>query len=235
MSARQRPEQPSPPTRPGRPRSSRRSRSPPPPPPPPRPRQNPTLTTWRRRSRTPRTPTAAQVRTRHRRPRGGDSSRGCSGAEPAGLRSAISTPELSAEADEPPAEPAATPEPAEPTALEALQARFAVRPQVPEPEPEPATPLVHPGADRGGCAPSTRARLAPSLADVGDPSGGDSADSDPSARADRRREPFERASPRGGARRSRREAAPTEDEVKEILTGVLDRLGAAHHRPFSRA
>ena len=30
-------------------------------------------------------------------------------------------------------------------------------------------------------------------------------------------------------------AAPTEDQVKEILTGVLDRLGSAHHRPFSRA
>jgi hypothetical protein len=30
-------------------------------------------------------------------------------------------------------------------------------------------------------------------------------------------------------------AGPTEDQLKEILTGVLDRLGAAHHRPFSRA
>ncbi len=26
-----------------------------------------------------------------------------------------------------------------------------------------------------------------------------------------------------------------EEEVRTILTGVLDRLGAAHHRPFSRS
>jgi hypothetical protein len=29
--------------------------------------------------------------------------------------------------------------------------------------------------------------------------------------------------------------APNDEQMRDILTGVLDRLGAAHHRPFSRA
>jgi len=61
-----------------------------------------------------------------------------------------------------------------------------------------------------------------------------------------------KTAPRQSPRRSRQEQAPTEQvgdiaaeleaaeetedaEVTAVLTSVLDRLGAAHHRPFSRS
>ncbi|HTY97121.1 MAG TPA: hypothetical protein VMB91_08785 [Solirubrobacteraceae bacterium] len=105
----------------------------------------------------------------------------------------VETPESHETASEPAAEPAVEPdtvtEPSPPTALEALQARYGVRPAAPEPTaPTPPTPDL-----------SSELRSAEEVApaDV--------------------------------------KAGPTEDQVNEILTGVLDRLGSAHHRPFSRA
>jgi hypothetical protein len=127
-------------------------------------------------------------------------------------------PEQHAEPAEPPAEPAPIPEPTEPTALEALQARFAARPHVPETPSVPADPVIEEPAP-------TPSEIAP----------------DPPAAEDLSPEPPAAEGLSGELLRAEEigaqdvRAAPTEDQVKEILTGVLDRLGAAHHRPFSRA
>ncbi len=147
------------------------------------------------------------------------------------------THERPAELDEPPAEPAPIPEAAEPTALEALQARFAVRPQVPETPSAPADPVIEESAATpSDVAPEPPAAedLSPDPIDVVDASSDQTADtdsSDPTDGADLSSEL--RRAEEIGARGVR--TTPTEDQVKEILTGVLDRLGAAHHRPFSRA
>ncbi len=136
-------------------------------------------------------------------------------------------PELHTELDEPPAEPAPTPEPAEPTALEALQARFAARPQLPATPSAPADPIIEEPAP----APSEVVPDPPAAEDLSpDPPPSEDLSPDPTD-ADLSSEL--RRAEEIGAQDVR--AAPTEDEVKEILTGVLDRLGAAHHRPFSRA
>ena len=96
--------------------------------------------------------------------------------------------------------------PAQPTALEALEARFA-RPHAP---PEPPAPLAQP-----------EPHMPPAPA----------APPEPTAEVDLSSELRSAEEVPAGEVR----ATPTEDQLKEILTGVLDRLGAAHHRPFSRA
>ena len=126
------------------------------------------------------------------------------------------------EADEPRAHAPGGAEPIQPTALEALQARFAARAPVPESPSAPADPP----------APSQTPPAQPAPARVWPEQPGPS-----------HAPPQQTAGPDLSSELRRAEetaaedvrAAPTEDQVKEILTGVLDRLGAAHHRPFSRA
>jgi len=148
-------------------------------------------------------------------------------------------------------------EPIQPTALEALQARFAARAPAPEPvtvpesPPVPAAPTApasnrvsaRPAAPEHAAAPeppsapglpSTAPESAASESADGAVADGTEAPDAPS--------PPDRPSNLSTELRRAEEidaegvrAAPTEDQVEEILKGVLDRLGAAHHRPYSRA
>ncbi len=159
--------------------------------------------------------------------------------------------EQPAQADRPRATEDTSSEPIQPTALEALQARFAVRPPPPEPPPVPEKPVVT-------NAPATPRDIA--SAEPERPSGADPApeptasidaqpqqptslDAPPEPAAVVDPDPEQAAGDTLSSELRRAEeiaaedvrAAPTEEQVEEILTGVLDRLGAAHHRPFSRA
>jgi hypothetical protein len=150
------------------------------------------------------------------------------------VAAAPDTPAAASAEDDGPQTGSPEPEPVRPTALEALEARFAARapapkqegasqPQpaprpepTPQPQPAPQTepeipPLAAGTSPAGACAPETASRHGrpPDLSNEL-----------------RRAEEIAADNVR---------AAPTEDQVQEILTGVLDRLGAAHHRPFSRA
>jgi hypothetical protein len=126
------------------------------------------------------------------------------------------------EADEPRAQAPGGGEPIQPTALEALQARFAARAPVPESPVVPADPPA-PSLTRPAQPAPTRVwpeQPRPSHAPPQQATGPDLSSE------------LRRAEETAAEDVS---AAPTEDQVKEILTGMLDRLGAAHHRPFSRA
>jgi len=116
---------------------------------------------------------------------------------------------------------------APPTALEALRARFAPAqpPAADAPEPTSEPPEPTPSAT----APAVDAELPvqaaePTAPPAEDPPQGPAA---PALSAELR------AAEEDGAEEVT--AAPSEDEVEAVLTRVLDRLGAAHHRPFSRA
>ncbi len=142
--------------------------------------------------------------------------------------------ERPAETDEPPADAdaGASSEPIQPTALEALQARFGVRPPAPESPPVLQEPAVAEIPVR------TEPVLAEAPAATSDPPSEEpgrsiaAADASEQATGKDLSSELRQAEEIGAGDVT---AAPTEDEVKEILTGVLDRLGAAHHRPFSRA
>jgi hypothetical protein len=111
-----------------------------------------------------------------------------------------------------PAEPASEDSQPRPgTAIESLQARFA--PVEPAAEGAVAEELVEPIADE---AVETAAKE-PAAIDAEEP---------PAASA-------EPALDMGAELKAAEEVAA--EEVTAVLTGVLDRLGAAHHRPFSRA
>jgi hypothetical protein len=126
---------------------------------------------------------------------------------------------------------------AEPVAEESLAAESEAGEPVAE-EPfafEPTTEIDEPTAGRSEPEPLTdRAPLAETLPEAeltGD------ADAEPEPEAEPDPEPAA-ATPAplvdlASELRAAEEAA--EAEVREILTGVLDRLGAAHHRPFSRS
>jgi hypothetical protein len=116
---------------------------------------------------------------------------------------------------------------APPTALEALRARFAPAqaPAADAPEPTREAPEPTPSAT----APAVDAELPvqpaePTAPPAEDPPQGPAA---PALSAELH------AAEEDGA--DEVTAAPSEDEVEAVLTRVLDRLGAAHHRPFSRA
>ena len=137
-------------------------------------------------------------------------------------------------------EPAPEPAPAaERTALEALQARYGVRPAAteaaaPEVTPEAAAPAPAALAPTAPTPEPTAAEPEPAPAAAEPFASGDPAPesaSEPATPPDLSSElRSAEESPAGDVK-----AGHTEDQVKEILTGVLDRLGAAHHRPFSRA
>jgi hypothetical protein len=101
-------------------------------------------------------------------------------------------------------------------AIEALQARFEVAREQPAPEPPSAT-----GAAELSAADQDGERQPPAT----------EASAEPPAELKERAEPpaelEERAEPQAGV--------VSEEDVTELLTAMLDRLGAAHHRPFSRA
>ncbi len=154
----------------------------------------------------------------------------------------------------PSSEPAAVPEPAPATALEALQARYGVRPAATEPSAPAAPTPVPAAAEPSASAPTTAvpAGAEPSAPTPPEPAQAATADPEPvptppepsAAETAQPESPPDPTTPPdlSSELRSAEEvpagdvkAGPTEDQVKEILTGVLDRLGAAHHRPFSRA
>ncbi|HUH82073.1 MAG TPA: hypothetical protein VLZ06_12180 [Solirubrobacteraceae bacterium] len=113
---------------------------------------------------------------------------------------------------EPPVtEPPRNVEAVQTSALDALQARFAARPYTPPVPPEPPNAPPEPA----------NARPEPAQPPLPEPA------AEPSLSSQLRC--AEEVAP------EKVRATPTEDQIKEILSGVLDRLGSAHHRPFSRA
>jgi hypothetical protein len=116
---------------------------------------------------------------------------------------------------------------APPTALEALRARFAPAQAhtagAPEPTSEPPEPTP------SETAPAVDAELPAEAAEPTAPP----AEDPPQEPAAPALSAELRAAEEDGAEEVT--AAPSEDEVEAVLTRVLDRLGAAHHRPFSRA
>ncbi len=97
-------------------------------------------------------------------------------------------------------------------AIEALQARFEVPREQPAPEP-PTAELSSAASDGERQPPASEASRQPPPASE--------ASSQPPEELEHSVEP--------------QAGLPIEQQITELLTAMLDRLGAAHHRPFSRA
>jgi hypothetical protein len=162
----------------------------------------------------------------------GDRARGTVELEPSGWGTKVTLTALIAGAREDEPEPAAAPEPV--ARVEPEVAPSAEPEDAPAPEPEAEEAAPEPARRRGLFARLFgRRRETPASAALTPDPEPEAAVATPPAPAPEPAPPVPTAAPAPAASERGRDALDTE-RAEAILTGVLDDLGAARHRPFSR-
>ena len=164
--------------------------------------------------------------------------------EPTGWGTRVVLTVQTPEADPEPVPEAEAADEAEAVVVEPEPVAVVAEPEVePEPEPEPVAEVASEPTRRGFWARLLRRAPAPApvepVAVVAEPDPEPiAAEPEAEAEPDRSFATIEWEAPAPVVEEPPEEPAPTpldRDEAHAVLTGVLDNLGAAHHRPFSRS